>query len=340
MASFDDEFTITNTDTSVILNITSGEKYVWEANNTQIITVDGSAERFLIGPETSQLFNLDFTQSIDPAVTGGSTRNDYFDKLIQVVSDSQIGVTVTGGEVNIGNLNELSVIGVTAASGFPISGNVGITTTDVFDVNIINVGPLIGVTTGGIVGITKVIEGTNVVLENMGLGLEIRTRGNHFPEIIRIGSIYYQTNYVSSVERSVGMPENSGQDIYTRLFGATGIQISSSSADDVGVTGIGARTVYCEGFSYDSGEWISRTTFSDPTTLTGQAPVQIGVSNDWYRINKIWVLSTGSSDANVGDLYISPIGQSTTNGVPDDNILQAVISGYNNSTGGFFLSWK
>ena len=39
---------------------------------------------------------------------------------------------------------------------------------------------------------------------------------------------------------------------------------------------------------------------------------------------------------NAGDLYISPLGQGTTAGVPSAMILKAVFAGFNNSTGGFF----
>ena len=185
----------------------------------------------------------------------------------------------------------------------------------------------------------RIGKGTN--LEIMGLGMELRARPKNYKEIIGVPrSIYYQTNYItgSSVEKSIGMPQNSSQNIYTRISGTSGsaIQVSSTSANDTSA-GTGAQSIYIEGLYIDSeGNWKPRSTFSSPTTLNGQTAVQIGTDTDWYRINKVWVLTAGSSENNEGDLYISTNGQALTAGVPDDNTLQAVIAGYGNSTGGWF----
>jgi hypothetical protein len=190
---------------------------------------------------------------------------------------------------------------------------------------------------GGNVGVEQVIDG-QVKPAQMGLGMELRTRARLYPEILGIPrSVYYQTNYINTTERSMGMPQSSGQDIYTRLTGTTGsaLQISSSSASDAVALG-GAITIYIDGIYIDGDKWLNRSTFSTPTTLTGQTAVQIGVLDDWYRINKIWVLTTGVINSNIGDLYISPMGTALTLGVPDSDILSSVIAGYSNSSGGFF----
>ena len=173
----------------------------------------------------------------------------------------------------------------------------------------------------------------------MGLGMEMRTRAGLYPEILKSArSIYNQTDNITTTERSFGMPDNSSQDIYTRLTGTTGsgLQISSSSLADNGTSATGALTIYIEGLYISGNDWIERSTYSTPTTLNGRTAVQIGSDVDWYRINKIWVLTTGSGNKNAGDLYISPLGQSLSLGVPTGNILQAMIAGYGNSTGGFF----
>lgn len=180
--------------------------------------------------------------------------------------------------------------------------------------------------------------GNKTKLEVMGLGLEARTRTKNFPQIVGIPrSIYYQTNNINTTERSYGMPENSSQNTYTRLTGTTGsaLQISSSSVNDIS-GGTGAITIYIDGIYIKDGEWYERSTYSTPTTLNGQNAVQIGIDTDWYRINKIWVLTSGSGGTNAGDLYISPLNQALNLGVPTANILQSVIAGYSNSTGGFF----
>ena len=174
----------------------------------------------------------------------------------------------------------------------------------------------------------------------MGLGLEARTRSGLYPEMAQSArSVYNQTDNITTTERSMGMPTGSAQDLYTRLTGTTGsaIQISSSSAND-DVAGTGALTIYIEGIqiSNSGNTWTAISTFSSPTILTGQTAVQIGSDTNWYRINKIWVLSTGSGEVNDGDLYISTNGQALTAGVPDTNTIKAVIAGYSNSTGGVF----
>ncbi len=185
----------------------------------------------------------------------------------------------------------------------------------------------------------EILTGTeSTKLETMGLGMEMRIRPNNYPEIIGVPkSIYYQTDNISPTERSFGMPTGSSQDIYSRLTGTSGsgLQISSTSTNDVSA-GTGAITIYINGFFISGNNWFNRSTYSTPTTLTGQTAVQIGTDTDWYRINKIWVLTAGSNETNVGDLYISPIGQSLTNGVPDGNILCSVLAGFSNSTGGYF----
>jgi hypothetical protein len=185
----------------------------------------------------------------------------------------------------------------------------------------------------------SVVDG-QVKPDFMGNGLDSRVRSGLYPEISSSArSVHNQSNYINTTERTFGNPQNSGQNIYTRLTGTTGsaLQISSTSASDAVVIG-GAITIYIEGLVISNGgnTWTEISTFSSPTTLTGQTASQIGIRTDWYRINKIWVLTAGAIGTNVGDLYISPLGQSTTNGVPDANILQAVIAGYSVSSGGYF----
>ena len=64
---------------------------------------------------------------------------------------------------------------------------------------------------------------------------------------------------------------------------------------------------------------------------------QIGTQSDWYRVNKVWVNSSGVTGTNMGDIYISPLGANTTDGVPDaNNTVGAILAGYGNSTSGLF----
>lgn len=174
----------------------------------------------------------------------------------------------------------------------------------------------------------------------MGLGLEARTRSGKYPEIIKSArSVYYQTDNITTTERSVGMPSGSSMDIYFRPTGSTGIgiQVSSSNVNDT-AGGLGARTIYVEGIKISNGgnTWTEASTFSSPTTLNGQNAVQIGTDTDWYRINKIWVIDTGTGQKNAGDIYVSVLGTTLTAGVPNDSIIDAIIAGYSNSSGGKF----
>ena len=175
-------------------------------------------------------------------------------------------------------------------------------------------------------------------LAPMGLGMELRARPRNYPELASFPrSVQYQTDNLSTTERSIGMPSGSSQDIYDRITGTTGLglQISSTSASDTGA-GTGARTIYIEGIFISGNDWFERGTFSSATTLNGTTAVQIGTETDWYRVNRVWVLTTGSNDKNVGDLYVSVNGQPLTAGIPNANMLAAVITGYNVSSGGYF----
>ena len=174
----------------------------------------------------------------------------------------------------------------------------------------------------------------------MGQGMDSRVRSGLYPEMAASGrSVHNQSAVVTTTERIFGNPSGSGQDIYTRLTGTTGVglQISSTSVNDT-AAGTGAQTIYIEGIkiSNSGNTWTDFSTFSTPTSLNGQDPVQIGSDTDWYRINKIWVLTSGSGNKNDGDLYISPANTLLTAGVPDENVLQAMNSGYSVSSGGFF----
>lgn len=174
----------------------------------------------------------------------------------------------------------------------------------------------------------------------MGQGLDSRVRSGLYPEIHKSGrSVHNQHNSITTTERHFSMPAASGQNLFTRLTGTSGsaLQISSTSALDTAAS-TGALTIYIEGLvaSNSANTWTEVSTFSTPTTMNGQTAVQIGSRTDWYRINKIWVLTTGSGNTNAGDIYISPNGTALTAGVPDSDILQAMIVGFSVSTGGFF----
>jgi len=168
-------------------------------------------------------------------------------------------------------------------------------------------------------------------LEPMGLGLECRTRGNNYPEVISCKSVYLQTDNITTTERSFGMPTGSSDDIFHRPSAPIAFQVSSSSAQD-GVAGTGALTVDLIGIKKVGSVW---TEITETLTMNGQTAVAT-TSTEWFRVNRILVRTTGSGNKNAGEIYASPTGQALTAGVPDANTINAMIIGYSISTGGTF----
>jgi hypothetical protein len=170
------------------------------------------------------------------------------------------------------------------------------------------------------------------LMRNDPLASIIRARTNLYNDITIIRSIYMQTNNITTTERSIGMPANSNDNLFVWLTTPSQIQITSTSANDTSV-GTGAQTVYIEGLTNTNGFWAPAT---ETFTMNGQTPVTSTITN-WWRINKMWVNTSGSLQLNEGDIYISPNGAGTTAGVPAaTNTLAAMIATYANSTMGIF----
>ena len=109
------------------------------------------------------------------------------------------------------------------------------------------------------------------------------------------------------------------------------IQVSSSSVED-GVSGTGALTITVAGLTKIGGVWAD---ISEVFTMNGQTAVTSS-STDWWRINKVFVVTTGSFDKNVGDIYFSDGGQSLTGGIPDAGVRNAVLAEFGASTAGIY----
>jgi len=164
------------------------------------------------------------------------------------------------------------------------------------------------------------------------LGILVRSRPNDYDEIITTKSIYMQSNNITPVERSIGMPVSSNDNIFIRLTTPSNLQITSTSVNDTSA-GTGAQTIYIEGLIKINNSWIEAT---ESFTMNGQTPVVSTIDN-WWRVNKIWVNTSGSSEVNEGDIYVSPSGATTTAGIPAiGNTICAVIQGYSNSTSGTY----
>jgi len=164
------------------------------------------------------------------------------------------------------------------------------------------------------------------------LGLLVRSRAIDYPEIIVTKSVYMQSNNITTTERSIGMPSNSNDNFFIRLTVASQLQITSTSANDT-AAGTGAQTVYIEGLIKVNNAWLEAT---ETFTMNGQTPVVSTITN-WFRVNKMWVNTSGSLEQNAGTIYISPQGATTVGGIPAvGNTICAIIQGYSNSTSGCF----
>ena len=84
---------------------------------------------------------------------------------------------------------------------------------------------------------------------------------------------------------------------YTYLAAASTLYVSSSDANDTSA-GTGARTVQVYGLDANYDE-VNVT-----VSLAGQSAVQLGEASNWIRVFRMIVRSAGSSDANVGTLYV------------------------------------
>lgn len=171
---------------------------------------------------------------------------------------------------------------------------------------------------------------TNKVrMELEGNGLRNRLRRGNLPEIISQGSLHTESKNITTTERSVGMPEDSPENLFYKLPSAGQIQLSSSSINDT-TGGTGAITVEVTGLKLDGDDWLDT---SEIITLNGRTAVTSSLT-DWYRVNFLYVYTTGTSLFNEGDIYVSPAGQSLTNGIPDTNVIAACLSNFGASSMG------
>ena len=156
---------------------------------------------------------------------------------------------------------------------------------------------------------------------------------NKHPEIYKIGSLHCESLNINTTERSVGLPVGTASNFFYEPTSITQLQISSSSANDTSA-GTGARTVLITGLYQDSttSKWIEQT---ETLIMNGQTAVS-STNTNWIRINRMDVITSGSGQTNAGDIYLSVQATSLTAGVPASNILNAIITGFNNSTSGNF----
>ena len=170
-------------------------------------------------------------------------------------------------------------------------------------------------------------------LPPLGMGMESRIRYATTTEYERPSSVYMESNYINTVESSFGMPRLSNERIFSFKLTPGQLQITSTSLqDDIGGTGV--TSIRLIGLTKIGGVWAD---IEETIVMDGQTPV-LTASSDWWRINKIFGVTTGSSNFNVGDIYVTDAGAATTDGLPDVGVpvRGAMIAGFNNSTMGIF----
>lgn len=92
---------------------------------------------------------------------------------------------------------------------------------------------------------------------------------------------------------------------YNWMTSASALDVSSSStADDGDPAGTGAQTIKIEGL--DS-SWNAQT---ETVTMDGTSTVT--TSNTWIRVNRAYVVTAGSGDANAGNITIQVTGGGAT----------------------------
>lgn len=89
---------------------------------------------------------------------------------------------------------------------------------------------------------------------------------------------------------------------FTIMTGADQLDVVSSSANDTNTTGSGARQILIEGID-GSGAYLSET-----VNMTGTSTAT--TTGSFLGVNRVYVISSGSSDYNEGDITITDNGAS------------------------------
>lgn len=142
----------------------------------------------------------------------------------------------------------------------------------------------------------------------------VTKQGKHEPFELQVseGQIAFHKNvYKFGLNEDVGNSletiwEQGG--LYTYLTSASTLYVSSSSANDT-AGGTGAQNVTISGLDADYNE-VSIT-----VDLSGQTGVQLGLANNWIRVNRGIVNTAGATGSNEGVIYVG-IEAAPVGGVP------------------------
>jgi len=265
--SFKTEFTITKDNSILSLNITSGEHCFWPVKQTLFFPVMGTTHKFVIGSESGDLVQLDFTKSTDPGVTGGSTLEDYTNTIHDLVLYMD-ETTVNG------------IVGTTSSGGGggTVDGILGVTGGPVI------VNGIVGVTgaAGNPILLDAIIGTTESVTMN-------RVGNNHTIDVARgiVGGQNIEYVYGRNSAQSTSFEDcwyNGGD--YPFLSSASTLEVVSNDNDDDD-TGNGARTVHIEGLDANFIE------ITEVVSLNGNG-TSSATSQSFIRVNHFHVETSGT----------------------------------------------
>ena len=167
------------------------------------------------------------------------------------------------------------------------------------------------------------INGESKFIAPLGLGLESRTRTS----LHNIAPLsLFAAGTITTTKRTFGMPLGSAINIGNEPSTGLILSVASTNANDTSA-GTGAQQITIQGLDIN---WEPLT--ESGILLNGQTPVS--TTNEFYRLNKIWVDDVGSNTKNFGDIYISDTSDTFIGGIPQNRVYIAMIAGENNSTYG------
>lgn len=181
-------------------------------------------------------------------------------------------------------------------------------------------------------GFSRLDKGDLPQLTQMGggVGLDYKVN-NKLKQFLTNRSFFASTNPanpITTTQRHFGMPASSSQNLNTFASGLITLSIASTSALDTSA-GTGARTMTIEGLDENYREMPLET-----ITLNGTTPVNS--TAQYFRINRMTVITAGSTRINQGDIFIGDSADTFTAGIPDTRVYCAMYLGESVSQYGTF----
>lgn len=167
-------------------------------------------------------------------------------------------------------------------------------------------------------------------LVNNGFNLGFKTN-NQLKKYLSNRSFFANANTanpITTTRRTFGMPAGSSQNLNTFATALFTVSVASTSANDTSA-GTGARTMTIEGLDENFVELPLET-----ITLNGTTPVNSAVQ--YFRINRLTVITAGTTATNEGDIYIGDSADTFSVGVPDTRVYCAIYAGEGNSQYGTY----